>query len=100
MSGHVTSKKIYFAVFGALMILTAITVGVATLDLGQLNTVVALAVAGCKATVVIWYFMEVRHARPLTKLTVVGGILWLVIMLILLFTDYISRDWMAGPQAW
>jgi len=100
MSAHITSKKTYFGVFAALMIFTAITVGVAMLDLGQLNTVVALAVAGCKAIIVIWFFMEVRHARGLTKLTVAAGVLWLVIMLIFLLTDYISRDWLPGPGGW
>jgi cytochrome c oxidase subunit IV len=100
MSAHITPKKTYFGVFAALMVFTAITVGVATMDLGQLNTVVALAVAGCKAMIVIWFFMEVRHARPLTKLTVAAGILWLVILLVILLTDYISRDWLPGPGGW
>jgi cytochrome c oxidase subunit IV len=100
MSAHVTPKKTYYAVFGGLMILTVITVLVATVDLGMLNTVVALAVAGCKAALVIWFFMEVRHARSITRLTVLGGIVWLVIMLVFLFSDYMSRNWMPGPEAW
>ncbi|MBK5292832.1 MAG: cytochrome C oxidase subunit IV family protein [Acidobacteriia bacterium] len=100
MSSHVTPKKTYFAVFGTLMALTALTVAAATVDLGGLNTVVALAIAGCKAGVVIWFFMEVRHARPMTRLTVAAGILWLVIMLILLSSDYISRGWLGRSQGW
>ena len=100
MSSHVTPKKTYFAVFGTLMVLTAATVAAATLDLGSLNTVVALAIAGTKAGVVIWFFMEVRHARPMTKLTVAAGILWLVILLILLSGDYLSRGWLGLTQGW
>ena len=42
---HVVPKSIYFGVFGALMVLTVVTVAVAFVDLGNLNVVVALAVA-------------------------------------------------------
>jgi len=49
---------------------------------------------------VIWFFMEVRHARPMTKLTVAAGILWLVILLILLSGDYLSRGWLGLTQGW
>jgi len=44
--------------------------------------------------------MEVRHARPMTKLTVAAGILWLVILLILLSGDYLSRGWLGLTQGW
>jgi cytochrome c oxidase subunit 4 len=100
MSGHVTAIKTYLAVFGGLMALTAVTVWVATVDVGMWNTVVALAVAGAKASLVIWFFMEVRHARPVTRMAVAGGIVWLVILLVFLFSDYASRGWLAGGRGW
>lgn len=100
MSAHVTPKKVYYAIFAALMAGTAITVLAATVDLGALNTPVALLIAGTKATLVIWYFMEVRHAPALTKLTVVAGIFGLAIMLTLLSSDYLSRTWLPAPSAW
>ena len=100
MSGHVTPKKVYYAIFAALMAGTAITVLAATLDLGALNTPVALLIAGTKATLVVWYFMEVRHAPALTKLAVVSGLFGLAIMLTLLWSDYTSRAWLPVPLGW
>ena len=105
MSSHDQAHRIapigvYFAVFGGLLLLTATTVGVAFLDLGYLNNVVALAVAATKATLVVWFFMEVRQAQPLTKLTVVAGLVWLAILLVFLGSDYISRGWLGVPQGW
>ena len=97
MSVHVVPVRIYFAVFGSLMVLTAITVAVAYLDLGPLNTIVALVIAVSKATLVILYFMHVRYSPSLTKLVVAGSFLWLLFLLGITMTDYLSRDWLPIP---
>lgn len=92
----------YVGVFLALMVLTAITVASAALDLGWLNTPIALAVAGTKATLVMWIFMELRHAPPLTRLAAVTGVAFLAILLILFLTDYqMGRTlWTPDPPTW
>ena len=43
------------------MVLTAVTVGAAFVDLGPFNFLVALLIAGFKATLVILYFMHVKY---------------------------------------
>ncbi len=103
MSAHshpVTGVGVYIAVFLALMFFTAITVGVAWVDLGFLNTPVALLIAGTKATIVVLFFMEVRHAHPITKLVVISAVLWLVILGALTFSDYFGRTIFYRPQGW
>ena len=94
MSEHIVSKKMYFVIFGALMVLTAITVFAANIDLGseKLNTIVALAIAVTKAMLVILFFMHVRYSSRLTWVVVAGGFLWLFIMVALTMSDYLSRD--------
>ena len=44
------------------MVLTGITVAVAYVDLGALNTVAALAIACFKALIVVLYFMHVKYS--------------------------------------
>jgi cytochrome c oxidase subunit 4 len=100
MTHHVDTKKTYAAIFAALMVLTAITVAVARVHLGSLNIVVALAVAATKATLVVLFFMNVRHSPSLTKLTVAAGFVWLAIMLALTLTDYFTRNWLPSPAGW
>jgi cytochrome c oxidase subunit 4 len=90
---HVVPLRIYFAIFAALMMLTAVTVAVAYYDLGMLNTVVALSIAVTKAALVVLYFMHVRYSPSLTKLVVAGSFLWLFIMLAITMSDYLSRSW-------
>ena len=93
-STHVLPLRIYFGVFFALLVLTATTVGVAFIDLGPFNNVVALGVAVLKATLVILFFMHVRYSTRLTGLVVVSGIFWLAIMVGLTFVDYATRGWL------
>jgi cytochrome c oxidase subunit IV len=97
MSGHVSSLKVYIGIFLALMALTAITVAVAYINLGQLNKVVALGIASFKATLVVLYFMHVKYASRMTKLVVVSGLFFLGIMLTLTMADYSSREWVNPP---
>ena len=91
MSNHVTSVKTYLAVFFALMVLTAATVWVAERDFGMLNDVLALGIAVTKALLVILFFMHVRYSTRMTAITALSGFAWLVILIALTLTDYLSR---------
>jgi cytochrome c oxidase subunit IV len=94
MSEHVVSKKLYYVIFGALMILTILTVVVAQKDLGHgLNDIVAMTIAVTKALLVVLYFMHVRYSSRLTWVFVAAGFFWLGIMLVLTLSDYYTRGW-------
>ena len=100
MSEHIVSKKIYFLIFGALMLLTLLTVVAANYDLGseKINTIVALAIAVTKAVLVVLYFMHVRYSSRLTWVVVAGGFLWLAIMVGLTMSDYLTRGFLTYPR--
>jgi cytochrome c oxidase subunit 4 len=93
MSDHIVPKRTYYLIFALLMVCTAITVGVAFVDLGPLNTVVALAIAVFKATLVVLFFMHVKYSTRLTWAVVVGSVFWLGILLVLTMSDYLTRVW-------
>ena len=97
MSGHVSPKSTYYTIFGALMVCTALTVGVAFVNLGNLNFPVALVIAIFKATLVILFFMHVKYGSGLTKLIVGTAFFFLGIMLVLMMSDYLSRGWFTAP---
>ena len=88
---HIVPKSTYYTIFALLMLGTAITVWVAFLDLGVLNTVVALAIACTKATLVVLFFMHVKYSTKLTWAVVFGSVFWLFILLALTFNDYLTR---------
>jgi len=97
MSGHISPKPTYYAIFGALMVLTTITVIVAFINLGALNFPVALAIAILKATLVVLFFMHVKYSSQLTKLICATAFFFLVILFALTLSDYLSRGWFVAP---
>jgi cytochrome c oxidase subunit IV len=91
MSLHIMANKVYYLIFGALLVLTGVTVAVAFVDLGVLNDVVAMAIAVLKASLVILFFMHVKYSSRVTKLTVAGGFIFLGIFFLLIMCDYLTR---------
>lgn len=98
MREHIVSRRIYFAIFAALVVLTVVTWSVAKLDLGKMNAVVALTIAVIKATLVVLYFMHVRYSSRLTWVFVGAGFFWLAIMVALTMGDYMTRGWLKIAQ--
>ena len=90
---HVVPPRVYFAVFAVLLVMTATTTAVSYVDLGPWSTVVALGIAVFKATLVVLFFMHIKYTGRLMQIVIGGGILWLVILLALTLSDFLTRPW-------
>ena len=97
MAGHISPKTPYYAIFSALMVLTAITVAVAFVNLGSFNFPVAIGIAILKATLVILFFMHAKYSSALTKMFVGTAFFFLFILLTLTMTDSLSRGMRTYP---
>jgi cytochrome c oxidase subunit IV len=96
----VTPVRTYVIIWAILTIMTFTTYGIAQIDLGPFNTVVALMIAFFKMSLVVLFFMNVRQEKPLTKIFVVAGFFWLLILLFMTMGDYISRSWLPPGKMW
>jgi cytochrome c oxidase subunit 4 len=95
MTEQIVSRQMYYRVFAALLALTLLTWGIYHIDLGgQLNLVVAVVIAICKATLVVLFFMHVRYSGRLTWVFVGAGIFWLVLLIAFTMSDYLTRSWL------
>lgn len=92
MSAHAASRKTYYLIYAALVVLTATTTGMAYVDLGALNVYIALTIAIVKATLVVLFFMHVKDTTGITKVYVAAGFFWLLILILLTIADYMSRS--------
>ena len=88
---HITPLSTYFLIFGALSLGTILTVVASRMDLGMMNTPIALLIATIKAALVILYFMHVIHSTRLTWVTVIASFVWLAVLFVLTFADYLTR---------
>jgi len=88
---HIVPPGTYLGIILALLFLTALTVAAAFVNLGRFNIVVALAIATLKATLVVLFFMHAKYSPKRTKLVIMAGIFWLIILLFMTLSDYASR---------
>jgi cytochrome c oxidase subunit 4 len=85
---HVTPVRLLLGVWGALMVLTVITVAVTTIDFGpRVNLVIAMAIATIKAGLVVTYFMHLRWDRPFNTLVFLGSLLFVSLFISMTLFD-------------
>lgn len=96
MTEQTVSLRTYYIVYGLLLVLLGLTVAVAYLELGAWGIALALTIAVVKATLVILYFMHVRYSNGLIAVFAVTGFVWLLLLLGLTMSDYLSRGWVGG----
>ncbi len=91
-SEHIGSSIFYWLIWAILIVATVLTAWIATVDLGAFNTVVALIIATCKASIVVLFFMHVKYtSEKMTKAVLIAAVFWLIIMLVLSLADYSTR---------
>ena len=85
---HIIPIQIYLKVFGALMVLTALTVLAAKIDLpGSLNIILAMFIAIIKSTLVLMFFMHLYYDNKTNLLFFLGSVLFLIIFIGFTFFD-------------
>src|SRR5207248_3429469 len=94
MAEHIASRRMYVLIWAALIFLTVLTALMSHVDLDDLitfsggghpplNAVVALLIAGTKATLVVLFFMHMRWSDGPSRMAAVAGLFWLAIMFLL-----------------
>ena len=86
-----SSVKQYAQITGGLLGLLLLTVGVAYIDLGPMNTVVAMLISLVKGAFILLFFMHLRHGSGLVRLAALAGFFWLGILFVLAFSDFLTR---------
>jgi cytochrome c oxidase subunit IV len=96
MDQHIVSRRTYFLVYLALLVLLGASLGVAFIDISPfIDTALAFLIATVKAALVVLFFMHVRYSDALVRLFMAAGLVWLAILIGLTLVDYLSRAGMA-----
>ena len=89
---HGPGMRSYMIVWGALILLTAMTVTVAGFNLQKIAIIACLGIAAVKSTLVLFYFMHLRYEQRLViKLLIPIAVVTLAIFIGLTFSDVITR---------
>ena len=90
-TGDVRRGRFAVAVWIALIALLLTPLGSAFVPLGALNPAINLAIATAKALLVAWFFMHLRSAHAMLRITAAAGVFWLAILIGLSMTDFVVR---------
>lgn len=85
---HSHGYGIYILVWLSLMTLTAITVAVTGINLSNFTVATALVIASVKSYLVLTIFMHLRNEEKTFKVFVGVAIVFVLISIVLLFSDY------------
>ena len=108
VTGHIVPTRTYYLIFALLMLGTYLTVQAAFIDLGAFNTVVALAIACVKATLVILFFMHVKYEANWKYVLTIPAAFMSIFLILALVPDvglrghWVSEErsqYMAPPRA-
>lgn len=92
---HITPFNTYMKVFGALMVLTVLTVAVSShvtgIHFGPLSTVIAMAIATVKAFLVMAIFMHLKYEGALNRVIFGSAFFFLLVLYFFCVTDIFTR---------
>lgn len=96
---HVERTKVYVTIWIVLLCFTALTTGVAYIDLGaSWNTVVALLIAVCKASLVVLFFMHMRNvSERMARVALITALFALLVLICVSFSDFATRQLLPTP---
>jgi cytochrome c oxidase subunit IV len=95
--GHAHGPGRYFVIWALLLVFTVTTVLTGRMDLGPINLPLALTIATIKATLVVLFFMHLSESHGVNRLVFVVSILFLVVLILGVFGDLLTRAPMSLP---
>jgi cytochrome c oxidase subunit 4 len=106
---HLVAVRTYVATLAGLMGLLVLTIAVAFVNIDHWtsvhglgsgwNTAIALTIAVIKGLLIFLIFMHLKYTGRNTLAFSIAGFVWLLIMLSMTMTDYLSRNHPAGANA-
>jgi cytochrome c oxidase subunit 4 len=87
----------YLLCWLALALLTGLTFGLSTMELGRWSLILALAIAVTKGTIVALFFMHLWDHRGASRLVLVTAVLFVVVLSSLVVADVLTRFPLALP---
>ena len=89
---HILPLSLYLKIGSVLIFLTVITVGAAQINFGEFNLLIAMLIAGIKATLVAMYFMHLKYDNKLYSIAFLISLICLAVFIAIILFDTMRRD--------
>lgn len=88
---HILPLSTYLKTWGALLVLTVVTVAVSYVDFGSMNLLIALLVAGTKAAIVALVFMHLWFDNKFHSIILGVGLMFVAVFISITLADTETR---------
>ncbi len=93
MKQNSASIRTYTLTFAGLLALALATSLIGMVDLGPFSMPTAVIIASMKAVLIAAFFMNAIYGSKVIQVILSAGIIWVLIMLSLTLSDYMTRGW-------
>lgn len=89
----IVPRKVFWRVWIVLELLLAASYGLSRIEMGGGDIVIPLLLSTAQTLLVILFFMHVRYSERVVWVFAAIGFLWLLILVDLTLSDYITRGY-------
>ena len=93
MKTKMEPKYQFILIWLVLIVLLFVMFGLAYSNIGAAGAAMILALAFIQMILVLSFFMRLRTSAKLIRLVAGVGFFWLLILFVLVFSDYMTRQW-------
>ena len=93
MKTRIPPRNILIGIWMILVVLMLANFALAHFQVGAAGTAVSLALAFAQMMLVLLFFMRLRLNSPVVRAAAGAGYFWLGIIFVLVFADYLTRQW-------
>ena len=87
-------RRTLFLIYISLLVLLLLTAIGAKLTLtAGVHDILAFGISVAKTILIVLVFMEVRYNKGVVRVFAGAGLVWLFLLFLLTFTDYLTRSW-------
>lgn len=97
MAEPIVAARINVMVCVGRLVLTLATTLLGRIDLDPFNLVIALAIAGAEAALIVLSFMHLWYSAAVMRVAAAAGLAWLDLLLVSVMVDFVTRAWLPVP---
>ncbi len=87
-------RRTLFVIYFSLVVMLVLTAVGAKLPLNaMIHNILAFGISVAKTVLIVLVFMEVQYNKGVIRVFAGAGLVWLFLLFLLTFTDYLSRAW-------
>ena len=92
--------KEYLLIYFAIILLLGLNLGLSFVTIRNFNFPIELTIALAQDVLIWLFYMELKGDRTMSPIFGLAGVAWLIILVTLALSDFVTRGWLLFPAKW